>query len=121
MDVDKCYVFRLKRKNLLSPTSDACCPLLALSSIQFMTGEPRPRYIAPQLVGESGAYDQDMQSREIRTCRRDMSTSVVDLIVFSSWLQRRVSTQNSTQKTAFPLRKNREVKIRDIKQIMSTF
>ena len=34
--------FRLKRKNLLSPTPDACCPLLALGSIQLMTGEPRP-------------------------------------------------------------------------------
>ena len=32
----------LKRKNLLSPTPDACCALLALRSIQLMTGKPRP-------------------------------------------------------------------------------
>ena len=37
-----CCIFRLKRKNLLSPTPDACCALLALRSIQLMTGEPRP-------------------------------------------------------------------------------
>ena len=42
MAVRKCCTFRLKRKNLLSPTPDACCALLALRSIQFMTGEPRP-------------------------------------------------------------------------------
>ena len=42
MAVHKCCTFRLKRKNLLSPTSDACCALLALRSIQLMTGEPRP-------------------------------------------------------------------------------
>ena len=29
-------------KNLLSPTPDACCALLALRSIQLMTDEPRP-------------------------------------------------------------------------------
>ena len=43
------------KKNLLSPTPDACCPLLALRSIQLMTGEPRPRYSALHLLGESGA------------------------------------------------------------------
>ena len=42
MAVRKCCTFRLKRKNLLSPTPDACCALLALRSIQLMTGEPRP-------------------------------------------------------------------------------
>ena len=42
MAVHKCCTFRLKRKNLLSPTPDACCALLALRSIQLMTGEPRP-------------------------------------------------------------------------------
>ena len=40
--VQKCCTFRLKRKNLLSPTLDACCALLALRNIQLMTGEPRP-------------------------------------------------------------------------------
>ena len=58
MAVHKCYVFRLKRKNLLSPTPDACCALLALGGIQHMTGEPRPRYSALQLLGESGAYGE---------------------------------------------------------------
>ena len=43
MAVDKFYAFRFKRKNLLSPTPDECCPLLALRSIQLMAGEPRPR------------------------------------------------------------------------------
>ena len=56
MAVYKCYALRLKRKNLLSPTPDACCPLLALRNIQLMTGEPRPRYSALQLLGASGAY-----------------------------------------------------------------
>ena len=42
MAVHKCCTFRLKRKNLLSPTPDACCALSALRSIQLMTGEPRP-------------------------------------------------------------------------------
>ena len=55
--VHKCCTFRLKRKNILSPTPDACCPLLALRNIQLMTGEPRPRYSALQLLGESGACD----------------------------------------------------------------
>ena len=32
-----------------------CCALLALRSIQLMTGEPRPRYNALQLLGVSGA------------------------------------------------------------------
>ena len=45
----------LKKKNILSPTPHACCPLLALSSIQLMTGEPRPRYSSLQLLGVSGA------------------------------------------------------------------
>ena len=54
MAVHKCCTFRLKRKNLLSPTPDACCPLLALRSIPLMTGEPWPRYSALQLLGESG-------------------------------------------------------------------
>ena len=31
MAIHKCYAIRLKRKNLLSPTPDACSPLLALS------------------------------------------------------------------------------------------
>ena len=53
----KWYAFRLKRKNLLSPTPDACCPLLALRSIQLMTGESRPRYSALQLLGVSGACE----------------------------------------------------------------
>ena len=52
MVVHKCCTFRLKRKNLLSPTPDACCALLALRSIQVMTGEL-------QLLGESGACDFD--------------------------------------------------------------
>ena len=39
MAVHKCCTFRLKRKNLLSPTPDARCALLALRSIQLMTGE----------------------------------------------------------------------------------
>ena len=56
MAVHKCCTFRLKRKNLLLPTPDACCPLLALRSIQLMTGEPQPRYSALQLLGESGAF-----------------------------------------------------------------
>ena len=42
MAVHKCCTFLLKRKNLLSPTPDACCALLALRSIQLMTDEPRP-------------------------------------------------------------------------------
>ena len=42
MAVHKCRTFRLKRKNLLSPIPDACCAMLALRSIQLMTGEPRP-------------------------------------------------------------------------------
>ena len=32
MAVHKCYAFRLKRKNLLSSTPDACSPLLASSA-----------------------------------------------------------------------------------------
>ena len=55
MAVHKCCTFRLKQKNLLSPIPDACCPLLALRSIQLMTGEQRPRYSMLQLLGESGA------------------------------------------------------------------
>ena len=58
MAVHKCCTFRLKRKNLLSPTLDACCLLLALRSIQLMTGELRPRCSALQLLGESGACEQ---------------------------------------------------------------
>ena len=54
MVVHKCYAFCLKRKNILSPTPDACCPLLAVRSIQLMTGEPRPWYSALQLLVESG-------------------------------------------------------------------
>ena len=54
--VHKCCTFRLKRKNLLSHTPDACCPLLAMRSIQLMTGEPRSRYSALQFLGESMAY-----------------------------------------------------------------
>ena len=55
MAVHKCYTFRLKQKNLLSPIPDVCSPLLVLRSIQLMTDEPRPRYSALQLLGESGA------------------------------------------------------------------
>ena len=55
MAIHKCYAFRLKRKNLLSPTPDACCLLLALRSIQLMTGELQPRYSVLQLLGKSGA------------------------------------------------------------------
>ena len=36
-----------------------CCALLALRSIQLMTGEPRPRYNALQLLGVSGACGSD--------------------------------------------------------------
>ena len=57
MAVHKCCTFRLKRKNLLSPTRDVCSPLLALRSIQLKTGEPQPQYRALQLHGESGACD----------------------------------------------------------------
>ena len=32
MAIHKCYAFRLKRKNLLSPKPDAWSPLLALSA-----------------------------------------------------------------------------------------
>ena len=64
MAVHKCCTFRLKRKNLLSPTPDACCPLLALRIIQLMTGGPRPRYSALQLLGESGACDSDGDHRK---------------------------------------------------------
>ena len=42
MAVHKCCTFCLNKKNLLSPTPDACCALLALRNIQLMTGEPRP-------------------------------------------------------------------------------
>ena len=55
MAVHKCCTFRSKQKNLLSPTPVACCPLLALRSIQLMTSEPWPRYSVLQLLGESGA------------------------------------------------------------------
>ena len=58
MAVHKCYAFRFKQKNLLSPTPDACCLLLALRSIQLMTGEPRTRYSTLQLLGQSGACGQ---------------------------------------------------------------
>ena len=54
MAVHKCCTFRFKRKNLLSPTPDACCPLFALRNIQLMTGELRSRYSSFQLLGESG-------------------------------------------------------------------
>ena len=47
----------LKMNKKKSPTPDACCPLLALRSIQLMTGELRPRYSALQLLGVSGACD----------------------------------------------------------------
>ena len=53
MAVHKCCTFRLKRKNLLSPTPDACCALLALRSIQLESRDLR--YSALQLLGESGA------------------------------------------------------------------
>ena len=37
--VHKCYAFRLKRNNLLSPTPDICSPLLALS-VFIGAGQP---------------------------------------------------------------------------------
>ena len=57
MAAHNCCTFRLKRKKSFIAHPDACCPLLALRSIQLMTGEPRPRYSALQLLGESGACD----------------------------------------------------------------
>ena len=65
MAVHKCCTFGLKRKNLLSPTPDVRCALLALRDIQLMTGEPRPRYSALQLLGVSGACGPQHISREI--------------------------------------------------------
>ena len=51
MAVHKGYAFRLKRKNLLSPTPDACSPLLALSVFigagqPLQHGEVRDSYLA---------------------------------------------------------------------------
>ena len=48
-------MLHISLKNLLSPTPVARCPLMALRSILLMAGEPRPRYSALQLLGESGA------------------------------------------------------------------
>ena len=55
MAVHKCCTFRFKTEKYLIAHPDACCALLALRSIQPMTGEPRPRYSALQLLGVSGA------------------------------------------------------------------
>ena len=57
MAVHKWQAFRLKRINLLSPTPDVCCPLLALGSIQLMTGEPPPVQRAPVTWREWGLWD----------------------------------------------------------------
>ena len=51
MAVHKGYAFRLKRKNLLSPTPDACSPLLVLSVFigagqPLQHGEVRDSYLA---------------------------------------------------------------------------
>ena len=54
----------LKTEKSLSPTPDACCPLLALRSIQLMTGEPQPRYSVLQLLGESGACGKNTEVDE---------------------------------------------------------
>ena len=45
------------KKYYIAHPPDACCPLFALRSVQLMTGEPRTRYSAPQLIGVSGACD----------------------------------------------------------------
>ena len=61
-----CYSFvelelKINTKSLFNRTLNPahptllCCALLALRSIQLMTGEPRPRYNALQLLGVSGA------------------------------------------------------------------
>ena len=55
MAIHKCYIFRLEWGNLLSPAPGACIPFSALRSIEFMTGEPQPRYNPLQWLGESGA------------------------------------------------------------------
>ena len=54
----QCITFKTE-KNLLSPTPGSSGPLLALRNIQLMTGEPRHRYNALQLLGVSGACDHD--------------------------------------------------------------
>ena len=51
MAIHKCYCFSLKWKNLLSPTPDACSPLLALSvftgaSRLLQQGEVKDSYLA---------------------------------------------------------------------------
>ena len=80
MTVHKWWTFRLKRQNLLSPTADACCPLLALRSSQLMTGEPRPQYSALQLLGVSGACGWSIACR---CCSKYIF--ILDLI--PAWLQ----------------------------------
>ena len=61
-----CYSFvelklKINTRSLFNPTLNPahppllCCALLALRSIQLMTGDPRPRYSALQLLGVSGA------------------------------------------------------------------
>ena len=61
-----CYAFvelklKINTRSLFNRTLNRahppllCCALLALRSIQLMTGEPRPRYNALQLLGVSGA------------------------------------------------------------------
>ena len=42
MAVHKCCIFSLKTEKSFIAHPDACCALLALRSIQLMTGEPRP-------------------------------------------------------------------------------
>ena len=64
MAVHKSCTFRLKWKNLLSPTPDVCSLLLALRSIQLMTGEPRPRYSTLLLLAESGACGLNLSWKE---------------------------------------------------------
>ena len=66
MAVHKCCTFCLKQKKILSPTPVAHCPLLALRGIQLMTGEPRPRYGALQLLGKSRACALERQSESIK-------------------------------------------------------
>ena len=61
-----CYAFvelklKINTRSLFNRTLNRahppllCCTLLALRSIQLMTGEPRPRYSALQLLSVSGA------------------------------------------------------------------
>ena len=62
----------LKAEKSFIAHPDACCPLLALRSIQLMTGEPRPRYSALQLLGESGDCDLVYKPGPLFTKRADV-------------------------------------------------